>query len=186
MQYNLPWLLDQYTNNETLKFLFFWGHTPSHGETVGPWCLSQWFERPFLADGITFQTAEHYMMAKKALLFCDDELQSRIIAAKKPGEAKALGREINNFDESFWNAHKFDIVVEGNRQKFSQHEDLKAYLVGTGDRILVEASPVDRIWGIGLGADHPDAYRVDRWQGENLLGFALMEVRDLLLTSNRQ
>jgi ribA/ribD-fused uncharacterized protein len=180
MQNSLSWLLDRYLNEDPLKFLFFWGHTPSHGETAGPWCFSQWFERSFVADGITFKTAEHYMMAKKALLFCDDDLQARIIDAQKPGEAKALGREISHFDETTWDAHKFDIVVEGNRQKFSQHKDLQAYLIGTGDRILVEASPVDRIWGIGLGADHPDATRVDRWQGENLLGFALMQVRDIL------
>lgn len=120
------------------------------------------------------------MMAKKALLFCDHDLQHRIIAAEKPGEAKALGREISNFNEATWNAHKFDIVVEGNHQKFSQHDDLREFLAGTGDRILVEASPVDSIWGIGLSADHPDAARIDKWQGENLLGFALMTVRDQL------
>ena len=102
------------------------------------------------------------------------------MAAAPPGAAKAIGREVRNFDQQVWERHRFDIVVEGNLGKFGQHEALKEFLLGTSDRILVEASPVDRIWGIGLAADNADAENPNLWKGLNLLGFALMEVRNRL------
>ena len=120
------------------------------------------------------------MMAEKARLFRDEENRQRAIAAKSPGEAKAIGRLVTNFNEAAWTKKRFDIVVVGNLHKFSQNEALKQYLLGTQSRVLVEASPVDKIWGIGLAADNPNCENPRMWQGPNLLGFALMEVRSRL------
>jgi ribA/ribD-fused uncharacterized protein len=178
MPYSTAWLLDQ-SPAET-KYLFFWGHTPKQKEEVDKSCFSQWFPAAFEVAGDTYATAEHWMMAEKARLFGNDELRLRIIAAKHPAEAKKLGREVTGFDPQVWDEQKYDLVQAGNYHKFSQHPSLKAYLLHTGSRVLVEASPVDAIWGIGLATDHPDALQPARWPGQNLLGFALMEVRDQL------
>jgi hypothetical protein len=180
MRYNNQWLLDQYSGNDQIDFLFFYGHTPKADGTIGAFCLSQWWIAPFEVDGITYKTAEHWMMAEKARLFKDEETLKAILALESPAEAKAAGRLIRRFDPAEWDAHKFDIVVEGNLHKFRQNEVLGGFLVGTGSRVLVEASPADAVWGIGMGADHSDAKEPDRWKGENLLGYALMEVRDKL------
>ena len=128
-----------------------------------------------------FMTAEHYMMYEKARLFEDGEAAGRILLASSPGEAKAIGREVESFCEETWVNRRFDIVVEANTHKFTSHGDLREFLIGTGERVLVEASPVDRIWGIGLAEDDDAAENPRRWRGTNLLGFALMEVRKRLI-----
>lgn len=165
------------------KYLFFWGHQPSRDGTIGKSCFSQWFEAPFERDGVRYRTAEHYMMAEKARLFGDLAIRERVLAVATPAEAKKLGRQIAGFDEPSWLRERFGIVVAGNLAKFGQNPALREFILQTGSRILVEASPVDSIWGIGLAADHADASRPDRWPGLNLLGFALMEVRDRLARS---
>jgi hypothetical protein len=157
---------------EAFDYLLFFGHTGS-----GPACLSQWYPAPFEVDGERFPTAEHWMMAEKARLFDDAETRARILLAEGPAEAKKLGRAVRGFDDAVWEAERFGVVARGNRAKFGQHEPLRSYLLGTADRVLVEASPTDRIWGIGLGREHPDARDPARWRGSNLLGFALMAVR---------
>lgn len=157
-------------------YLFFWGHTP-RGHMVDRACLSQWYPSRFVIDGVRYATAEHYMMAAKARLFGDDLLCASILRAATPGEAKALGRRIEGFDEATWCAHRFAIVVEANIAKFGQSEPLRAFLLATGERVLVEASPQDRVWGIGVARTDPDAADPARWQGLNLLGFALMAAR---------
>jgi ribA/ribD-fused uncharacterized protein len=166
-----------------VKFLFFWGHRPQHGGGIGPGCLSQWWPSAFSIDGVQYATAEHYMMAAKARLFGDDRALEQILAAPSPGAAKALGRHIRGFNEGVWQAHRFEVVVAANVAKFAQHPDLRTYLLGTRGRILVEASPVDRIWGIGLTTDDPRAADPARWPGLNLLGFALMQARTDLAAS---
>jgi hypothetical protein len=120
------------------------------------------------------------MMAHKALLFNDLEIFEKVLKAEKPGEVKALGRQIKNFNDAKWNEKKFDIVKGGSIHKFSQQEKLKDYLLGTSDLIIVEASPVDSVWGIGLTQDAKGVEDPHNWKGENLLGFALMEARDAL------
>ncbi len=162
---------------ESFKYLYFWGHRPATDDKVGKSCFSQWYEASFKLDGVRYASAEHYMMAAKARLFDDPRLLERILAARSPGEAKVLGREVAGFDEARWNAERVGIVIEGNLGKFGQNASLKKYLLGTADRVLVEASPVDAIWGIGLAASDPLAAEPATWQGLNLLGFALMEVR---------
>ncbi len=161
----------------TADYLLFWGHTPKRADAVCASCLSQWFPRAFTVDGLRYATAEHFMMAEKARLFRDAEAVPRILEAKSAAEAKALGRGIRNFDAAAWDGARFDVVVRGNVAKFGQHEDLAAFLRSTKEKILVEASPRDRIWGIGMGASNPDARLPARWKGRNLLGFALMQAR---------
>lgn len=162
------------------KFLFFWGHTPKRPDTVDQSCMSQWFPSKFRVDDVEYLTAEHWMMAEKARLFGDEKNLEAILKADHPGAAKKLGRQVQNFDSKVWESHCFSIVVAGNRAKFSQNPEMRGFLLRTGNKILVEASPYDKIWGIGLKGDDPKALRVEEWQGENLLGFALMEVRSEL------
>lgn len=166
------------SHKKQLKYLFFWGNTPKREGIVDKSCFSQWYPAPFVEDGITYPTAEHYMMAKKAELFGDAAMRDQILQQKHPNQAKVLGRRVQAFDEEVWNAHKLEIVQQANLLKFGQHPQLKSYLLQTGNRILVEASPYDKVWGIGLAQDHPDAERPQHWRGENLLGFALMRVRE--------
>ncbi|WP_457447203.1 NADAR family protein [Roseateles sp. P5_E4] len=159
------------------KYVLFWGHQPNADGSIGKGCFSQWFEASFDADGQTYLTAEHFMMAEKARLFGDVETRASILAARTPAEAKKLGRGVKGFEDVLWEQARFDIVVRANEAKFSQNQALQDYLLTTGDRVLVEASPVDRIWGIGLAANDERALEPRSWCGLNLLGFALMEVR---------
>ena len=165
------------------RFLFFWGHQRPKDGRIGKSCFSQWYESPFVANGDRYPTAEHFMMAEKARLFGDAAIHRRVLMAATPAEAKKLGREIAGFDEDTWVRERFGVVVAANLGKFGQNDALRDFLTQTGGRVLVEASPVDSIWGIGLAADHPDATRPDRWPGLNLLGFALMEVRARLVNA---
>lgn len=179
--YDLDWLIHEYRAKSKLKYLYFWGHTPRADGEISNACFSQWWQlSPFMADNVTYATAEHYMMAQKALLFNDKTIFEQIIQSKHPKQAKELGRKVANFDEKVWNEHRFEIVINGNLAKFSQDERLKAFLLSTGNRVLVEASPVDKIWGVGLAKDDEKIANPLNWNGLNLLGFALMETRKRL------
>jgi len=164
---------------ETAKHILFYGHTPNH---LNLHFFSQWYKCQFVetinSQQITYTSAEQYMMAHKALLFKDDNTFGKILKNTNQAVVKNLGREVKGYTDAIWNKHKFDIVVNGNRLKFGQNKLLMDRLLGTGDKILVEASPYDKIWGIGLSV--VDAVKVpeDLWPGENLLGKALMVVRD--------
>ncbi len=166
---------------QRLKYVCFWGHEPRHDGRIGASCLSQWWPAEFTVDGLVFPTAEHFMMHRKALLFGDEDTAARILRARHPNEAKNLGREVRGYDEEVWRASRFDLVVAGNLAKFGQHALLGRYLLGTADRVLVEASPLDRIWGIGLAADDERTASPRTWLGSNLLGFVLMAVREQLV-----
>ena len=161
-------------------YLFFWGHQPLPNGEIGTPCLSQWWPSTFLIEKTSYSTAEHFMMAEKARLFGDEVTRAKILQASSPKIVKQLGREVRNFKEDVWEQSRFEIVVNGNYAKFSQHPELAKFLLGTGPGIIVEASPLDRVWGIGLGAANELATNPDRWRGLNLLGFALMEVRERL------
>jgi ribA/ribD-fused uncharacterized protein len=163
------------------KYVLFWGHTPKSAG-VGRHVLSQWWPARFKIDGDSYISAEHCMMAEKARLFGDEETRRSILATSKPGAAKALGRTVRGFSEQLWERYRFDVVVKASAAKFAQNADLRAYLIETGDKVLVEASPVDRVWGIGLAADDARAEQPAAWQGLNLLGFALMRARAELVT----
>lgn len=162
---------------ERFRYLTFWGHRPRRDGTVGASCFSQWFAAPFTLNGNAYPTAEHAMMAAKARLFDDAAALDRILAAGSPKAAKQIGREVRGYDDARWRAARFDAVVQANEAKFRQNPALGDFLVQTGNRVLVEASPVDRVWGIGLAADDARAEKPRQWRGDNLLGFALMEVR---------
>lgn len=177
MKYSIEKLVSENQNN---KYLFFWGHQPNKDGSISKTCFSQWWLSSFEVENVTYKTAEHWMMAKKAELFNDNEIAEKIILADSPAEAKKLGREVKNYVDSVWLENRFEIVRQGNFYKFSQNKSLKEFLINTKERILVEASPVDPIWGIGMATDHKEVNNPEKWKGLNLLGFALMEVRDEL------
>jgi len=159
-------------DRKTDKYIFFWN-------TI----YSQWFIRPRLIseNGIFYQNAEKYMMAKKAELFKDDEILQQILRNSKPKIIKSLGRQVKNFDENVWNEHKLDIVTRGNYLKFTQNKDLLEIMIKDKDYILVEASPYDKIWGIGLHFDDDDVLDENKWKGQNLLGKCIMKAREQIL-----
>ncbi|MEV7615248.1 NADAR family protein [Streptomyces sp. NPDC089799] len=173
-------LIGQVSRGERVKYLPFWGHRPRPDGSLGPSCLSQWWPSPFTVGDVEYATAEHWMMAGKARLFGDAEAERAVLSSPTPAEAKKAGRLVRGFDDAVWERERFAIVVEGSVHKFASSPELTGYLLGTGERVLVEASPLDRIWGIGLGADDQRALDPARWSGLNLLGFALMEARDRL------
>ncbi|MFF8729788.1 NADAR family protein [Streptomyces sp. NPDC015171] len=173
-------LIREVRTGSRIKYLHFWGHRPLPDGRIGASCLSQWWPSPFVVDGVRYATAEHWMMAGKARLFGDAEAEQRVLAAGHPAEAKKAGRLVRDFDERIWTRERFRIVVEGSVHKFAADAGLGTFLLNTGDRVLVEASPVDRVWGIGLSADDEAASDPERWRGHNLLGFALMEARERL------
>jgi ribA/ribD-fused uncharacterized protein len=165
------------TGRRRVKFVHFWGHRPAPDGSIGTGCLSQWWPAEFAVDGVTFRSAEHHMMWRKAKLFGDDDTAARIVAAGHPRQAKLLGRRVCGFDEQTWCDHRYDIVVGGSIAKFGQNPTLRDFLLSTDDHVLVEASPTDRIWGIGLAASDQRALDPAQWIGLNLLGFALMQAR---------
>ncbi|MFB8077532.1 NADAR family protein [Streptomyces sp. NPDC056013] len=173
-------LIQQVNRGDRVKWLHFWGHRPHPDGRLSASCLSQWWPAPFVVDGVSYATAEHWMMAAKARLFEDAEAERAALSARTPAEAKKAGRLVRGFDDTVWARERFGIVVEGSVRKFSSDEALRGYLLGTGTRVLVEASPVDRVWGIGLAADDPRAHDPASWRGDNLLGFALMKARERL------
>lgn len=150
-------------------FTFFW-------RTESP--FSQWHPSPFVVEGISFNCAEQFMMYKKAKLFCDDETADEILKASKPSVQKELGRAVRDYHEAEWLQNRERIVYEGNFHKFTQNENLRKALLDTGETTLVEASPVDSVWGIGLSVDNPDAAFPEKWKGLNLLGKILTELRE--------
>jgi ribA/ribD-fused uncharacterized protein len=163
-----------------VKYLHFWGHQPEPDGAAGKGCLSQWFPAPFEVAGERYATAEHWMMAEKARLFGDPDAERAAIDAPNPALAKAAGRTVRDFDDDVWARERSDIVVRGSVHKFAAHADMREFLLRTGSRVLVEASPRDRLWGIGMSAKHENAENPAAWRGLNLLGFALMEARERL------
>lgn len=151
------------------RFHFFWS---------GP--LSQWQRARFEMDGEHFNTAEQAMMVGKARVFGDETIAAKILATRDARMQKALGRKVRGFDGAVWDKHKVDIVRRANLAKFRQNKGLRRKLFQTGDRLLVEASPHDAIWGIGLDAEAARQTPPEAWPGQNLLGKVLTEVREAL------
>ena len=154
----------------TNKYVFFWNGI-----------YSQWHKANMTIDGITYNSCEQYMMHQKALTFGDTEIAKLIMEETNPREQKKYGRMIKNFDKSVWDKVCLSIVIKGNYFKFKQNSDLKAALLLTGKRILVEASPVDNIWGIGMAEDDVNIEHPMCWNGLNLLGQAITIVKQELL-----
>jgi ribA/ribD-fused uncharacterized protein len=154
------------------EFTFFW-------RSESP--FSQWYPAEFAIGGLQFHCAEQYMMYCKALLFDDEEIAHKILDASSPRTQKSLGRKVRHFSESVWEEHSHEIVYTGNHAKFTQNPPLKAALLATAGTILVEASPHDRIWGIGLAEDDPRIHDRKQWQGQNRLGEILTRLREILM-----
>ena len=153
------------------SFTFFWK------DKIGQWNMTPFKDN----EGTEYNCAEQYMFARKAKLFNDFESLEKIMKSSSPREQQKLGREVKNFEQKIWDANKVGIVTLGNIFKFSQNKNLKEILLSTKGTILVEASPYDKIWGIGLGVEDKNITNMKKWKGENLLGFILTNVRDFYL-----
>jgi len=180
MRYHLTWLFDKFEKGEPLDYIFFSDPTWKTYKQHDTFMLSQWYNSPFSVNEIVFKTAAHWMMARKAILFGDRDTFKKIVNSDRLEDVKLLSRNIKGFDEAKWSERKFEIVREGNFHKFNQNKKLRTYLLNTKDAVLAEANPVDRIWGIGLSSDSKVIRNPYAWNGMNLLGFALMEVREYL------
>jgi len=155
----------------TEKYTFFWK------DKIGQWNMTSFKDN----NGITYNCAEQYMFARKALLFNDPEMYVKIMQSDSPAEQQKLGRKIRNFDQNVWDRNKVGIVTLGNVFKFSQNKELRKILLSTKGTLLVEASPYDNIWGVGLSENVSTILKEDNWKGENLLGYILTNVRDFYL-----
>lgn len=149
------------------KYVFFWS---------GP--FSQWYKTNIVEGDITFNCAEQSMMYHKAKVFNDNEAMEKILETSNPRKHKAIGRTIVGYSDAIWDEKKLEIVANGNYLKFIQNPDLRKMLLDTGDKIIVEASPVDRIWGVGLAEDDPRIVDESKWLGQNLLGICIMYARE--------
>lgn len=174
VQHNMRTVIDSQSND----YLFFWGHQPSKDGHITKSCLSQWWPCTFKVGHLSYNSTEQYMMACKARLFNDKKIEEKIMASNSPKKIKELGRRVKGFDEETWNEHKYNFVLRGNYCKFIQNPNLLTYLHSTNKKIIVEASPFDKVWGIGMKETDIGSGTPSNWNGENLLGFALMEVRD--------
>ena len=153
------------------KFVFFWKLCHKNEE------FSNWYPSEFVIEGIRYNCVEQYMMAKKAILFGDLDMYQKIMHSDDPGECKELGKQVSNFDSKTWDNCKYEIVFNGNCAKYHQNKELLTRLVATGDAILAEASPYDKVWGIGMDDSDPNAQIPEQWAGQNLLGKILVEIR---------
>lgn len=165
---------------EAFSILPFFGHTVTAGKKPGKQVFSQFYETEFTVNGTRYRWAEQFMMAGKARLFGDLAVLEQILRAVTPADCKALGRKVSPYLEEEWAKCRFDLVTCGNVAKFGQSEELRSILDATGNAVLVEAAPRDKVWGIGMAAANPDVNNPLKWRGQNLLGFALMRTRAIL------
>ncbi|MEI0796951.1 NADAR family protein [Brachyspira intermedia] len=176
-KYSLEKLRKDFNTGKKIDFLFFYGHTNDKKEVTKS-SLSQWYIKDFRDNDLVFNCMEKYMMYNKALLFDDKDIANEILNANQPKAIKELGRKVKNFNDELWDKMKYKIVFTGNYYKFSQNTDLRNFLLSTKNKVLVEASPYDKVWGIKMKYDDENIENPFCWKGENLLGFALMEARD--------
>ena len=142
--------------------------------------FSNWFIAEFSIDGRVYASLEQYMMFSKAALFGDGESAEKVMSITDPAEIKALGRQVKNYDDHLWNGFRQLVVYRGLKAKFSQNENLRKKLLSTGQAFLAECEPTDKIWGIGMDINNPARISRKDWQGQNLLGYTLMQVRSEL------
>jgi len=154
------------------EYEFFWSNDSP---------FSQWHKAKFQLNDIEYSSAEQFMMAKKAELFGDNQIKEEILSTNNVRKQKELGRKVRHFDEEIWNNSKIKIVYIANNLKFSQNQELKSKLIETEGKYIVEASPVDAIWGIGMAPDDPRRFNRDKWRGQNLLGKVLTQLREDIL-----
>lgn len=145
--------------------------------------LSNWFLSKFEKHGIAYSSMEQYMMYQKAVLFGDKEMAVQILDTDNVGKIKSLGRSVKNYEDAVWNGMRQLVVYEGLLEKFRQNGGIRQMLLATGQDILAECAVQDKIWGIGLSMKDENRLDMDKWQGQNLLGFSLMRVREVLSQS---
>ena len=155
------------------NYVFFWGH--SKNNRYG--CLSNWYPASFVKDAVSFSNTDQYMMYRKALLMGDDGIVNKILVECDPKRVKSLGRKVKNWNEELWIQHREQIMYDGCLAKFQANSDMKAVLLSTGEKQLVEASPFDSIWGIGMRAKSNGVEDPENWKGLNLLGKTLDKVK---------
>lgn len=177
MSNNIQSIIDRYNAGEKLDFIFFWGP----GEAEQPRnCFNQWSRHCLLKDGFLYTSAEQAMMAEKALLFKDIGTLAKILVCPDPRNVKLLGRQVRGYDEKIWEANRVEIVTEISYQKFKLNAEARDFLLSTKGKILVEASPLDKIWGIKMAESNPSVLDPNKWLGLNCLGESLMNARDRL------
>jgi len=142
--------------------------------------LSNWYPSPFTVEKKNFSSMEQFMMYRKAICFGDEAVSKNILSTDDASQIKALGRQVKNYDEHIWNGIRQIVVYKGLLAKFSQNEDLKDRLKSTGEAILAECAVKDLIWGVGLSMKDPNRLDKTKWEGQNLLGYTLMMVREYL------
>ncbi len=142
--------------------------------------FSNWYISDFTAGGFSYTSLEQYMMHRKALRFGDDGIAAQIMSTDDPAQIKALGRKVSGYDNHVWNGVRQIVVYEGLLAKFSQNDDLKQLLLATGDEPMAECAATDRIWGNGMSMSDPERSDRAKWQGQNLMGYTLMQVRERL------
>lgn len=153
----------------TDKYVFFWGSE-----------LSNWYDCKFRYKNLTFFNSEQAFMWEKAVFFGDMDIAEKIMKTPSPSQCKKLGRIVKDFNADVWLSAGYEVMIAVNLAKFSQRLILKDLLLSTGNKIIVEAIPYDQIWGIGLYHDDDRVLDESKWRGMNLLGKALMEVRETL------
>ena len=143
-------------------------------------CFSNWYMSDFVVDGIQFSSMEQFLMYQKAIVCHDDVRAKLILASDDLATVKKLGRQVTPYDGALWEGVRQVVAYRGLYAKFSQNDALRAALLATGDSILAECSATDPIWGIGIGMTDPDRFDRSKWNGQSILGYALMQVREAL------
>lgn len=165
---------------KNMRVLGFYGHDVDPDGKITSTCMSNWYPAKFRILDMEFNCNEQFMMACKAMLFKDDDSLEAIMAQTSPAVMKKLGRRVSNFDAELWDRLSYTLVLNGAWAKFSQNIELAKYLLSTDGKAIAEASPRDKLWGIGMSTTNARVQIPLQWNGANKLGFALMEVRDEL------
>lgn len=152
----------------------FYGQRGQYGS------FSNFYPARFMVGQVEYCNSEQFIMYQKAMLFGDDKTAKEILATNDPNTCKKLGRKVYPFSDEMWAIHRWELCLPGIYSKFVQNPELCQVLLSTGDNLIAEYSPYDRLWGIGMNASNPNVQNPSTWYGGNLLGRLLMEARNCL------